>query len=99
MIKNGFGASVVQFEMPTLPSLNKTMLGLCAENSSFGSYTNNWDEWELAVIKFDDLNDSKVFDIVYDTGITEDVIGHLKEKDVIKLLEEIKKLKSGKEKC
>ncbi len=71
--KNGYGASVVQF---------KTLFG------SFGSYTDNKDEWELAVIKFS----KDGFNLTYKTKITDDVIGHLSKEEVEKLLIKIKKL-------
>ena len=74
--KNGFGASVVQF---------KTFYG------SVGSYTSGNNEWELAVIKFDEGG----FSLNYKTKITEEVIGHLSPEEVEKKLEMIKKLKSN----
>ena len=73
--KNGFGASVVQFKIPI--------------TNSFGSYTNNDNEWELAVIKFKEDN----FSLTYETEITNDVIGYLTKEKVEKLLMKIKSLK------
>ncbi len=61
---NGYGASVVRF---------KTSWG------GYGSYTSNESEWELAVIKWDS-NKEDDFHLIYDTPITNDVIGHLKSK-------------------
>jgi len=76
--ENDYGASVVRFRIPI--------------GSGFGSYTDNEDEVELAVIKFKGKeNDS--FDLVYDTPITNDVIGHLTEDEANKILQEIKNLK------
>jgi len=49
------------------------------------SYGGNDGLWELAVIRWRENN----FDIVYDTPITDDVIGYLSEDDVAKLLCEI----------
>ena len=48
--------------------------------------------WELAVIKFDS-NDNFDFEINYDTEITDDVLGHLKEEEVEDALNKIKNLK------
>jgi len=57
----------------------------------WGSYTDNDKEWELAVIKFaSESLDS--FTLVYDTAITNDVMGHLTGKKVIDLLKRIKEL-------
>lgn len=74
--KNGYGASVIQLKV----------------GNTFGSYTSNEKEWELAVIKFNS-EDIEDFKLVYDTPITNDVIGHLSKKEVVKILEKIKKLK------
>ena len=75
---NGFGASVVRFRTP---------LGL----SGYGSYTNNEKEWELAVIKFGDGDN---YSLTYDTEITKNVLGHLKEEAVEEYLQKIKALKT-----
>jgi len=76
---NGYGASVVRFKI----------------SSGYGSYTDNEQEWELAVIKFhgDKVKD---FEICYDSGITDDVIGHLIDEEVEKILLRISKLKAKK---
>ena len=50
----------------------------------YGSYTSNENEWELGVLHNGELT--------YDNPITDDVVGHLQEDDVEKILEEIKKL-------
>ena len=50
--------------------------------------------WELAVIRF--LGDVEKFEIVYDTGITDDVIGDLTPGGVEQELEKIEKLKANK---
>lgn len=74
---NGYGASVVRFSM---------LLG------GYGSYTNNEDEWELAVVKFKGKkNDS--FELDYSTPLTGDVIGHLTDEEVQEILRKIKALK------
>ena len=73
---NEYGASVVQF---------KTMFG------TTGSYTDNNNEWELAVIKFKGKENDN-FELDYKTGVTEDVIGHLSEQEVENTLTKIKSL-------
>ena len=65
---NGYGASVVRFKI----------------NNIYGSYTNNDNEWELAV-----LHEGA---ICYDTPITNDVIGHLSEDEVEEILKRISAL-------
>src|SRR3990167_1189368 len=60
----------------------KTMFG------TMGSYTNEG-EWELAVIYF---KEDGSYDLVYDTEITSDVIGHLSEEDVDNVLKKIEEL-------
>ena len=57
------------------------------------SYTDNDNEFEIAVIKktgpeVDDLK------LCYDTPITDDVIGHLEEKEVIEYIYKVKDLES-----
>ena len=74
---NGYGASVVRFKL----------LG-----GRYGSYTNDENEWELAVIKFYGKEKGE-FSIDYDTGIAGDVIGHLSNDEVERTLMKIKKLK------
>lgn len=54
------------------------------------SYTNG-NEWELAIIKWNE--DEKDFDLCYDTGITDDVLGHLTDDEIEDILIKIKKLK------
>jgi len=71
--ENGYGISVVRFSM---------VFG------GFGSYTDNEDEWEVAVLSGKPDN----FDIVYSTHITDDVIGHLSDKDVTEVMEKIQSL-------
>jgi len=74
---NDFGASVVQFQ---------------TGSGTFGSYTNNWGEWELAVLKITGDNEDD-WRLCYGTRITNDVIGHLTEEEVVKILKRIKRLK------
>jgi hypothetical protein len=76
--ENGYGASIVRFK------IRYGSLG------SYGSYTSNEQEWELAVLYQGHL--------CYDTPITDDVMGHLLEDDVEKILEQIKNLPSKENK-
>lgn len=55
------------------------------------SYGHEEDLWELAVIEFTDES-NKEWHITYDTPITEDVVGYLKDEDVRELLGKIKDL-------
>lgn len=70
---NGYGVSVVRF---------KTMFG------SYGSYTDNEDQWELAVIE----GTADEFEINYSTSVTDDVIGRLSSEDVTELMHKVQKL-------
>lgn len=54
----------------------------------YGSYGYEKNKFELAVLKFD----GNYHRLCYDTRITNNVIGYLTNEEVIKLLEEIKKL-------
>ena len=59
-----------------------------------GSYGSQLGLWELAVVIINDYNNGNpIFDLCYDTPITDDVIGYLTEKEVLKLLKKIKKIK------
>jgi len=80
--ENGFGASVVRF----------SILNLIGRKEKIGSYGIDKGLWELAVIKF---KGKKILDhkICYTTKITDDVIGHLTEDEVEKILKRISKLK------
>lgn len=53
-----------------------------------GSYGVGDDLYELAVVK----GDGDSWDLCYTTGITNDVIGHLSEKAITNLLQEIEAL-------
>lgn len=57
----------------------------------FGTYGNEEDLYELAVLK----GNKDKWGIVYDTDITDDVIGHLSEKEVEKYLNKIEKIKES----
>ena len=71
---NGFGISVVQFK-----------IGI---SGMYGSYTDNEDEWEIAVLK----GDADGWNLTYDTPITDDVIGHLLEEEVTDVMKQIQSL-------
>jgi len=77
---NGYGASLVR---------NKNSLG-CYE-----SRTSNENEWELAVIYFDG-NKIDEYRLIYDTPITDDVMGHLEEDEIEEVLKRIKNLLGAK---
>lgn len=53
-----------------------------------GSYGGSEGLWELAVIHWDGEEN----EIVYDTPITDDVLGYLNEDEVLDILREIQKL-------
>lgn len=53
------------------------------------SYGYDNDLWELAIIKF---NNDESFEIIYDTELSDDVIGYLKDEEVCKYLQQIKEL-------
>lgn len=57
----------------------------------FGSYGFEEDLFELAVIYFDGQN----WELTYNTPITDNVIGHLTNNDVIRYLNKIKNLKEN----
>ena len=84
--ENGYGASVVRFSIKRRLSTISTKIG---------SYGVDKGLWEMAVIKFNghEIDD---FELCYDTEITSDVIGYLTEKDVLKYLKKIQKLKKVK---
>lgn len=56
---------------------------------SIGTYGHAQDLWELAVIR---IKDDYTFDLVYDTDVTDDVIGYLTDDKVNELLDRIKNL-------
>jgi hypothetical protein len=70
--KNGYGASVVRFQI----------LGL------HGSHTTDT-TWELAVVRFE----GDKWRLVYDTGITSDVMDYLTDVEVEAVLDRIQALK------
>ncbi len=54
------------------------------------SYGSDEGLWELAVIRY--LGENERFVLVYDTSVSDDVIGHLSETDVNELLNKIEAL-------
>lgn len=56
-----------------------------------GSYGHEVDLWELAVIKFNSENNGD-WDLVYDTEITNDVLGYLDDDEVLDILSDIRDL-------
>jgi len=57
----------------------------------YGSYGVDDELYELAVIKADGSTE-RGWDICYDSGITEDVIGHMTEEEIITILMQIEAL-------
>ena len=53
------------------------------------SYGGRAGKWELAVLKFDDKGD---WNLTYETEITNDVLGHLEESEVVETLTQIQGL-------
>ncbi len=86
---NKYGVSVVRFKKVYNP-LDNFIVEMCAENNQYGSYTSNEQEWELAVFYNGD--------ICYNTNITSDVLGHLSDKDVTKVMAKVQKLKKNSKK-
>jgi hypothetical protein len=56
------------------------------------SYGNKNDEFEIAVIKFNS-EDNEDWDIVYNTEITNDVLGYVTKEDVIEIIQKVINLK------
>ena len=56
-----------------------------------GSYGHDRDLWELAVIWYSHPEED-IWDLTYDTDITDDVIGYLTDKEVIIILKQINEL-------
>jgi len=71
--ENGYGVSVVQFKL---------------DNGRWGSYTDNENEYELAVL----IGDESASNICYSTDITDDVIGHLSEDAVSEIMMRVQQL-------
>lgn len=58
----------------------------------YGSYGHEDDLWELAVVHFPHEDSNDIFDLVYDTSVTDDVEGYLSDDDVVNLLSQIRDL-------
>ena len=73
---NNYGISVVRFQLP--------MFG------GYGSYTDNEQEWEIAILRGVEHN----WDIAHDTPISEGdgVLGHLTAEDVTEIMHKIQQL-------
>jgi hypothetical protein len=69
---NGYGVSVVRFKI----------------GERYSSYTNNEDEWELAVL----FGNEKEWELTYNTPITNDVIGWLSSEDVTEIMRKVQGL-------
>lgn len=78
--ENGFGVSVVRFKLGSPDPLADFTVGFCAKNDTYGSYTDNEDEWEVAVLKDGEL--------CYSSGITDDVVGNCTENEVTKIMKQ-----------
>ena len=89
---NGYGASVVRFPLNPLNPFLKSF----PVHTTYGSHTDNENEWELAVIKFKEKS-NRGFKLWHNNPIIKnDIIGHLLQKDVEKLLKQIKALSKEK---
>jgi hypothetical protein len=69
---NGYGVSVVRFKI----------------NDRYSSYTNNENEWELAIL----FGNEKEWELTYNTPITNDVIGWLSEDKVTDIMKKVQEL-------
>jgi hypothetical protein len=88
---NGYGVSVVRFTRYAYGSpFDSFIVGMCADSPGYGSYTSNESEWELAVFHKGS--------ICYDTPITDDVLGHLSDDAVTKVMGKVQRLKAVKAK-
>ena len=66
-----------------------SIINIKNHTGTFLSYTKSEEEYEIAVLKRENGSSS----ITYETPITDDVIGHLRIKDVYKIMKKIEKLK------
>jgi hypothetical protein len=79
---NGYGADIARAKSP-IPFLGREYL----------TYTDK-DTWELAVIRFNS-EDNTDYVLVYNTPITDDVLGYLPDNEVNEILSQIEKLSIG----
>lgn len=97
---NGYGASVVRFAMPesgfarSMSTLTKALVDN-SNDTTFGSYTDNNSEWEVAVIVY---GADGGWRLTYETPITDDVIGHVHDDNLEALLDRIAALPASKDK-
>ena len=77
---NGYGVSVVRCKN----SMGSPFAVDLFANEEYSTYTNNDNEWELAVLK----NGA----ICYNTHITDDVMGYLLEEDVTRVMIQVQEL-------
>jgi len=73
--ENGYGASAVRFKLGSTGAFGRT----------YGSYTDNENEWEVAVVWFENETIDS-FSVQYGTPITSDVIGHVKDGEELEIL-------------
>ena len=67
-----------------------SVINIKNHKGTFLSYTQSEEEYEIAVLQKRENGSSS---ITYETPITDDVIGHLRIKDVYKIMKKIEKLK------
>ena len=67
-----------------------SIINIKNHDETFLSYTKSEEEYEIAVLQKRENGSSS---ITYETPITDDVIGHLRIKDVYKIMKKIEKLK------
>ena len=67
-----------------------SIINIKTHDGTFLSYTKSEEEYEIAVLQKREDGSSS---ITYETPITDDVIGHLRIKDVYKIMKKIEKLK------
>lgn len=76
---NGYGADISRAKS-TMPFLGREYLTYTDANT-----------WELAVIRFNS-EDNTDYNLVYNTPITDDVLGYLPDSEVNEILSQIEKL-------
>lgn len=95
---NGYGVSVVRFMMPDLTDISYSPLALgsalthneASISRGYGSYTDNENEWELAVLEGNKNN----WELTHKTPITNDVVGHLSKDEVTEIMKRVQELAS-----
>lgn len=76
---NGYGVSVVRFKRGDNPFIEAS-----AQNDTYGSYTDNEEEWEVAIIKDGGL--------CYSTELTSDVLGNQSDTDIDKIMKTLQEM-------